>query len=149
MDAAGLAVALVVAAAQLTVKMRAFKKRMHDRPSIIDGLMDYCQILKDDSEMIAMQAERIQAITGPSFHIRGSPLCILCVRLEGLTKLLGKFDEELGDLTKASGTTWLGRAILQVGTDDALPRIQFIQDRIEQHFHSLLLSLQCIQLNFQ
>lgn len=149
MDPAGLAVALVVAAAQLTVKMRAFQKRMNDRPTIIDGLIDYCKIVKDDSEMIAMQADRVQAITDPSFHARGSPLYILCTRLKGLTKLLGDFDEELGDLTKPSGTTWLGRAILQVGTDDALPRIQYIQDRIEQHFHSLLRSMNCIQLTLQ
>ncbi|EEP77139.1 predicted protein [Uncinocarpus reesii 1704] len=149
MDIAGLAFALAAAATELVIKMRAFKKRMNDRPTLVDGLLDYCRMVKDDSEMIAMQADRIQAITDPSFHGRGSPLYILCTRLDGLTRLLGEFDEELGDLTRASASTWLGRAILQIGTDDALPRIKQVQDRIEQHFHSLLRSMQCIQLSFQ
>ncbi|EAS32939.3 uncharacterized protein CIMG_03963 [Coccidioides immitis RS] len=149
MDPAGLAVALVAAATELAIKVRAFKKRMNDRPTIVDGLLDYCRMVKGDSEMIAGQADRIQAITDPSFHGRGSPLYVLCTRLQGLTRLLGEFDEELGDLTRSSATTWLGRAILQIDTDDALPRIRHVQDRIEQYLSSMLRSMQCIQLTLQ
>ncbi|WEW55356.1 hypothetical protein PRK78_000786 [Emydomyces testavorans] len=149
MDAAGLAVALAVLATQLTVKMRAFQKRMNDRPTMIDGLLEYCRMVKDDSEMIAMQADRIQAIMDPAFHGRGSPLHVLCTRLNGLTRLLSTFDEELGDLTGTSATTRLGRAILQFRTDEALPKMRQVQDKIEQHFHSLLRSMQCIQLILQ
>ncbi|KAI1906068.1 hypothetical protein LOZ61_002496 [Ophidiomyces ophidiicola] len=149
MDPAGLAVALTVVAAQLTVKMRAFKMRMNDRPTIIDGLLDYCRMVKDDSEMIAVQAERIQGVTDPAFHGRGSPLHVLCARLNGLARLLEDFNEELGEITKTSATTLLGRAILQIGTDDALPRIKSVQERIEQYFHSILRSMQCIQMALQ
>jgi hypothetical protein len=145
MDAAGVAATLAVVAAHLAGKIRAFNKRIRERQTLLDGLIDSCEAVRLISKVIEAQlkaqlkAQHVQA--NPHTDKEENPWHLLAITLEAMKKLLHDFDKELGDLIRETATTALGRAILQLKTDDSIPRILQIQEQIHQKYYILSISI--------
>ena len=137
MDAAGIALTLAVVAANLAIKARAFRTRMNGHRDLLDHLIEYLEMARDEARMIAAEAQ-----ASGEEH----PWQAIGTRLEAMNKLLKNFNDELGELTQTSATTWLGKAIVQIRTDDAMPRIRQIQEQINENRQSLQSLLLCIVL---
>jgi hypothetical protein len=137
MDAIGIAATLVVVAAHLASKIRDFNKRIKDRQTLLNGLIASCEDVRLIAKVIEAQlrAQHIQA--NPQADREEDPWHLLAIQLESMKKLLHDFDKELGDLTRETATTGLGRAILQLKTDDSIPRILQIQGQIHEKYYTL------------
>lgn len=145
MDAAGIAVTLAMVAAHLVVKASAFRKRMKGRQTLLDGLVDSCAEVRRIAKMIEAHLRAEPRQTETYADQEEDPWHVLAITLGGMNGLLEDFDKELGEITRDTATTKLGRAILQLKTDDSIPRIRQIQEEIKQKYSSLLI---CIQFVF-
>lgn len=137
MDATGVVLTLAIVAAKLAVKAKAFKTRMKTRQTLLDGLIRYCEMVGQDAKLIEAELKAEQRQINPHADLEEDPWHILLMRVAEMKRLLIDFDTELGDLTHHSATTLLGRTIVQIKTDDSIPRIKQIQEEIVQQYHSL------------
>ena len=141
MDAVGVAATLAVVAAQLIIKVSAFKKRMKERHVLLDGLLKSCKDVGLIAKMLTAELKIEHGLAEPDADREEDPWHVLALTLEDLKKLLDDFDGELGELTRDNATTKLGRAILQKRTDDSIPRIRQIQEQIHEKYQMLSISV--------
>lgn len=141
MEAVGVAATLAVVAAQLIIKVSAFKKRMKERHVLLDGLLKSCKDVRLIAKMLTAELKIENGWAEPVVDREEDPWHVLALTLEDLKKLLDDFDGELGELTRDTATTKLGRAILQKRTDDSVPRIRQIQEQIHEKYHMLSISV--------
>jgi hypothetical protein len=137
MDAAGLAATLVVLAAHVANKIIAFNKRIKERQTLLNGMIESCESVRLIATLIEAQlkAQHVQPISLADHD--EDPWHLLALTLEAMKRLLLDFDKELEDLKRKTATTRLGRAILQLKTDDTIPRILQIQEQIHQKHDAL------------
>ena len=148
MDVAGITATLVVLAAHLVNKIRAFKQRIKERPTLLNSIIDSCEAVRLIAKVIEAQLKAHHVQANPQADKEEDPWHLLAITLEGMKRLLHDFNEELGDLIKESATTGLGRAILQLKTDDSIPRILHIQEQIHRKYRELSVSMLSISIQF-
>ena len=141
MDAVGIAATLAVVAAHLANKVIAFKRRIKGRQAILDGLIKSCEDVRLIARVITAEMKIEYGLANPKANREEDPWHLLAITLEALESLLYDFDRELGELTQETATTNLGRAILQIKTDDSVPRIRQIQEQIHEKYHILSITI--------